>query len=125
MKPIVIQNIYNQYRHSIMQNLTKAIHEICDEEYLWVNYLGKSMNRDELVSALNAGLINYEKWQSEIQGVRFFDDCAVLTSIDSIIVIGDGYKLPMQIYITAMFLKRENGWKLISGQSTNIIKSVL
>ena len=123
MKPIVIQSMYNQFRHSVMQKLAKAVSEICDDEFLWVNHLGQSMSRDELIE--NLGFINYEKWNSDNQNVRFFEDCAVLTGVETIIIIGDKQKLPLQTFVTVVFIKRETGWKLISGQSTVILKTVI
>ena len=125
MKPIVIQNMYNQFRHSVMQNLTKAVLEISDEEFLWVNHLGQSMNRDELVDNISNGLINYEKWNSSNQNVRFFDACAILTGVETVIIIGDGCKLPLQTFVTIVFIRRESGWKLLSGQSTAIATTII
>lgn len=125
MKPIVIQSMYNQFRHSIMQNLTKAILEICDNEFLWVNHKGRSMTREELVSDVANGFINYEKWNSNNQNVRFFDECAVLNGFETIVNAGDGEKPPLQTFVTVVFIKRDAGWKLISGQSTAIMKSII
>jgi len=101
-----------------MQKLSKAITDICDKDYLWVNHLGKTMSITQLTAAVNAGLICYEKWTSDIQSVRSLDDCAILTSIDNIIIIGGGQKLPIQVYVTAVFFQRSSGLKMISTQWT-------
>ena len=125
MKPIVIQNIYNQFRHSVMQKLTKAVSEFVDGEFLWVNHLGVVMNRDELMDNISKGLINYEKWTSTEQRVRVLEDCAILTGIETVVFIGDGNKTPLKTFVTVVFVKRDSGWKLISGQSTVIATTII
>ncbi|GHV06754.1 hypothetical protein FACS1894217_06070 [Clostridia bacterium] len=121
MNHIVFQNIYNQYRHSVMQGLSQAILEFCDPEFVWTNYLGQSFTRDELLEMLSKGLINYAKWTSENQSVRVFDEnCAVLTATDYIIKMRENDPHPVQTRNTIIFHKGAGGWKIIGGQSTDV-----
>ncbi|MCL1820127.1 MAG: nuclear transport factor 2 family protein [Oscillospiraceae bacterium] len=121
MKAIVIQNMYNQYRHSVMQGLTGAVTELCCESFQWDNRFGQTLDRDKLVADLSAGRISYANWVSDIKKVSFFDeDYAVLTSMDTITSHGDHPKQVFEIFVTAVFAKREKGWKLICGQSTTL-----
>ncbi|GHV35675.1 hypothetical protein FACS18949_14110 [Clostridia bacterium] len=126
MNLIVFQNIYNQYRHSVMQGLSKAIGEFCDPEFVWTNYLGQRATRDELIDMLNKGLIQYEKWTSDDQKVRVFEEhTAILTATDYVVVLRVGEPHPTKVNMTVVFVKRDNGWKMVNSHASAINQTVV
>ena len=94
-----------------------ALKRWVDEDLVYVSPAGKTMTRPEVFAALRSGSLRIERMDCHDTTVRVFDDCALVGYWADTVSILDGQRTEGRIRSTAVYIKRSEGWKLVSQHS--------
>ena len=80
---------------------------------------GHSLSKDEYLSSIASGRINYLVWEPETIAVRLHGQMAIIRYQAKIEIIGGGQRIPLRRYWhTDSYEKRNERWQVVWSQAT-------
>ncbi len=92
------------------------------EDFHLINPAGQELSRDDYLSGIAAGFIEYRVWEpeSEVQ-VRLYGDAAILRYRAQVEIAVKGESQPLQrFWQTELYEKRGGKWQAVWSQSTRV-----
>jgi hypothetical protein len=82
---------------------------------------GRPLSKNEYLSAIAAGHLNYLHWEPEAIAVRLQGDCAVIRYRAQLEVVFGGHKVPRNAYWhTDTYERRDGQWQVVWSQATAV-----
>ncbi len=96
-------------------SLTKLLSE--DVTYGHTN--GMIQTKQQLIRDVVSGAQDYKSIEPSDMKIRFYDNTAVVTMIGDVVLNYQNSPLTMHMFITLVWVYKDNEWKLVARQSVN------
>ncbi len=96
-------------------SLTKLLSE--DVTYGHTN--GMIQTKQQLIRDVVSGTQDYKSIEPSDMKIRFYDNTAVVTMIGDVVLNYQNSPLTMHMFITLVWVYKDNDWKLVARQSVN------
>jgi ketosteroid isomerase-like protein len=90
------------------------------DDATFTNPLGEVMTKEQRLSQIKPGGIQFDSYTADDVNVRVYGDTAVVTSRDSLAGKRGDQDISGQYRVTSIFVKKGGNWQLVARQSTRI-----
>lgn len=97
-----------------------ALDELFSEDFVYYDYTGRALSRDECLSAIREGAVSYDSWDSDEIRVRSYADTAIITSLETISAEEDGRQVKGKFRLTLVLVKEIDSWRIVLGHETQL-----
>ncbi len=100
----------------------EALKGLHAEDFHLINPAGQELSRDDYLTGIAGGFIEYKAWEpeSEIQ-VRVYGDAAILRYRAQVELAVKGESQPLQrFWQTELYEKRDGKWQVVWSQATRV-----
>jgi hypothetical protein len=115
-----IVSLEREAAHAIQLSSGTFFHRVYTDDFSGTLSHGQQINRDQWIATVESPLIKRESFNVTDIKVRIFQDTAVATCLWSSRFILNGQRLSSQLRAIHVYVNTSHGWRVISGQTTNL-----
>jgi ketosteroid isomerase-like protein len=115
-----IISLEKEATRAIQQNSGTFFHRVYAEDYAGTLSHGQQVNKTQWIDTIESPSLKYESFNASDIRVHIFQDTAVATCLWSSRFIYRGQHVSTQIRAIHVYVNAANGWRVVSGQSTNL-----
>ena len=91
------------------------------DDFQLINPVGESLSKEQYLSAVASGELDYLKWEPEAIEVRIYGDAAIIRYQSQLEIVVQGQKLDLRRHWhTDSYEKRNGRWQIVWSQATVI-----
>lgn len=106
-----------RYRAMIEPDVA-ILEEILADDLRFTHASGSVESKYEFIASLESGNLDYESIETRDVLVRIYEKAAVVTGAAKLAVVSLGQRRSVDLLYTAVYVRGEKGWRLVSYQST-------
>jgi uncharacterized protein (TIGR02246 family) len=114
-----VRGLLRQWAEAHKQVDIAALKELYAEDWVYTDFTGTVWDKARYLASFTPDF-TCEFWDSDDTQVRTYGDVAVLTSLETMKGVDQGYDYSGQYRITLIFIKRKGHWEMVAGQGTRI-----
>lgn len=99
---------------------TNALNQILADDLVYVHTTGAVDSKSSLVASIGSGAIDYVSLSPTETQVRIHGAIAIVTGIAAMQVVAAATEHILSVRFTDVYLRADDGWQLVSWQSTRI-----
>jgi hypothetical protein len=115
-----IVSLEKEAAHAIQLNDGTFFRRVYSEEFAGTLSHGQQVNKGQWIQAVESPSIRRESFNASDIKVRIFQDTAVATCLWSSRFVVRGQAFSTQIRATHVYVNTTGGWRVFSGQTTNL-----
>jgi len=116
-----IRQLENENREATLKNDASVFERLLADDWLNTNANGTVTTKAQLMSLVKSGTFKISSLEYDDVMVRAYQDAAVVTGRSTSTRMGQDNKLITgQVRFTRVYIKRDQGWQVVSAQSTPI-----
>ena len=116
-----VKMLLRQWAEAHMRSDIAAIKDLYADDWTYTYFTGAVWDKARYIASFTPDF-TCEYWNSDDTKVRIYGDAAVLTSLETMKGIDQGYDYTGQYRITLIFMKRKGRWEMVGGQGTRIVQ---
>jgi hypothetical protein len=98
-------------------DLARAIHS---DDFQLVNPLGRASSKEQYLSSVSSGVMDYVEWEPGVMVVRLYDRCAVVRYQSRAEMLIRGAPVAMRAWNMTLYEKQAGRWRAVWSQATEI-----
>ena len=110
----------SQWTQAFIESDMDTLEHLMDDSYLQVQSDGSVKTKAEVLTSFDGGQRYWEYARSDEHVVQIYNDTAVLTGRWQAKGVNHGEAFDYSARFVSVYVKRADGWKMVSDQSTDI-----
>lgn len=119
-KETVVADIEKKRFAALVSKDFTYLNEVLGEDLVYCHSSGLMDTKATFVQSIKDGKLTYNEMTPEELKVRIYDKTAIITGICSAKVISNGQPLNTRFRFTDVYIKRKEGWQMVSWQSLRL-----
>lgn len=115
-----ITSLEREAAHAIQLSNGTFFRRVYSDEFAGTLSHGQQINRDQWIAAIESPTIKRESFSVSDIKVRIYQETAIATCLWSTRFILNGQHLNSQLRTIHVYVNTQSGWRVISGQTTNL-----
>jgi hypothetical protein len=116
-----IRAIEYQRLRALVEADMEVARQLHSDDFQLINPSGESLSREQYLSAVASGEINYLEWEPDAIEVRLSGEMALIRYSSQIEIVAAGQSVPLRRYWhTDSYEKRNGQWQAVWSQATEI-----
>jgi uncharacterized protein DUF4440 len=115
-----IVSLEREAARAILQNSGTFFQRVYSEDFEGALSHGQQVNKTQWITIVESPSVRRESFNASDIRVRIFQDTAISTCLWSSRFIVNGQRLSTQIRAIHVYVNTPRGWKVVSGQATNL-----
>ncbi len=115
-----IVSLEKEAARAIQQNSGTFFQRVYGEDFAGTLSHGQQVNKTQWIDAVESPSVRRESFNASDIKVRIFQDTAVATCLWSSRFTVNGQRFSTQIRTIHVYINTPRGWKVVSGQATNL-----
>jgi len=115
-----IVSLEREAGRAIQQNSGTFFHRVYSDDFTGALSHGQLINKEQWIATIESPLVKRDSFVVSDIKVRIFQETAVATCLWSTRFILKGQQLSTQFRAIHVYVNTPNGWRVVSGQTTNL-----
>ena len=119
----LIREIEHERLHALLEANMEVARQLHADDFQLINPGGQSFSKEQYLSAISSGDLDYLVWEPGPTEVRLYDQAAIIRYQAQLECLFHGRKVPRERYWhTDLYEKRNGRWQVVWSQATRIMR---